>query len=280
MITILTPTYNRVDLLPRLYNSLLSQNNKDFKWLIVDDGSNDNTAEYISKIIKEKKINIKLIRKDNGGKHSALNIGFDNITTKWFAIVDSDDWLDFNCIERIVKEVHLIKNESCIVMHRKFPNGKINGVLFNEGSRSKLSSLYDGLKGDYFEIFKSKDISEFRFPVFYNEKFMAESPLHIYVGVNYLTKYIDYAGYIGDYLDDGLTSNSVLNRYKNINSTLYVYSMQYFNLKLSKAKIKAGVNWWRFGISNNLKLKSFSKRPSVLLFPFGFFLYFKDKFNK
>jgi len=72
-ITIFTPTYNRRNLLGRLYESLKTQTNKNFVWLIVDDGSSDNTEEIINKYKKEKVVDIQYFYKENGGKHTALD---------------------------------------------------------------------------------------------------------------------------------------------------------------------------------------------------------------
>ena len=68
MITVFTPTYNRAHLLPQLYQSLLQQKTKDFEWLVVDDGSRDNTKELINSFMAEGRVNIRYIYQENGGK--------------------------------------------------------------------------------------------------------------------------------------------------------------------------------------------------------------------
>ena len=75
MITLFTPTYNRVHLLSRLYNSILMQDVIDVEWLIVDDGSIDDTEALIENFKKESIINIRYYKKSNGGKHTAINFG-------------------------------------------------------------------------------------------------------------------------------------------------------------------------------------------------------------
>ena len=94
MITILTPTFNRAYTLERLFNSLLSQSCKDFEWVIVDDGSIDETRKVVNDFIREKKLNIKYIYQENQGKPSALNNGLENATREYVFPVDSDAWLD------------------------------------------------------------------------------------------------------------------------------------------------------------------------------------------
>ena len=83
MITILTPTYNRKHLLENLYNSLINQSSLNFEWLIIDDGSTDSTSELIDSFIEKSKITINYFKKINGGKHSALNVGFNKANGKW-----------------------------------------------------------------------------------------------------------------------------------------------------------------------------------------------------
>ena len=72
-VTIITPTYNRAELLKKLYQSLEQQNNKDFEWLIVDDGSTDRTKEAVEEITDNATFHINYIWKENGGKHTAMN---------------------------------------------------------------------------------------------------------------------------------------------------------------------------------------------------------------
>ena len=90
-LTIVTPTYNRAYILPKLFQALCVQSCKDFVWLIVDDGSADNTREVIDGFSAD--FSIQYIYKANGGKHTALNVGIETITTELTVIVDSDDYL-------------------------------------------------------------------------------------------------------------------------------------------------------------------------------------------
>lgn len=90
-VTVITPTYNRENTLWKLYTSLIHQSCQDFEWLVIDDGSTDNTGQIIEEMIKQNNIPIKYIYKQNGGKHSALNKGIPLIKSKMTIIVDSDE---------------------------------------------------------------------------------------------------------------------------------------------------------------------------------------------
>jgi glycosyltransferase involved in cell wall biosynthesis len=92
-ISVFTPTYNRVVLLERLYISLINQTNYNFEWIIVDDGSSDDTLDKVNKWIAENKIKITYYKQENRGKHTAINKGVSLAKNLLFFIVDSDDYL-------------------------------------------------------------------------------------------------------------------------------------------------------------------------------------------
>lgn len=100
MLTIFTPTYNRAHLLPNLYQSLLNQKRVDFEWLIVDDGSTDGTEELVNQWIEEAVLTIRYFRKENSGKHTAINKGVQLAKGELFLIVDSDDVLAENALKK------------------------------------------------------------------------------------------------------------------------------------------------------------------------------------
>lgn len=104
ILTVFTPTYNRAHTLGRLYESLKRQSCKKFKWLIVDDGSEDNTRALARKWICEKIIEIDYIYKENGGLHTGYNVAYENIDTELCVCIDSDDFLPHNAVEIIYNE--------------------------------------------------------------------------------------------------------------------------------------------------------------------------------
>lgn len=103
LITVFTPTYNRAHLLERLYNSLCEQTSSNFQWLVIDDGSSDNTCSLLSSWKDANKITMKWYHVSNGGKHRAINQGVGYADTELFFIVDSDDFLVPTAIEEIVQ---------------------------------------------------------------------------------------------------------------------------------------------------------------------------------
>ena len=115
MISIVTATYNRAHLLPRLYESLKSQENKNFEWVVVDDGSVDNTENLIMEFNAENLININYLKKDNGGKHTALNLGISIAKYEYTFFLDSDDYFSNNSFEDVYNFFEANQNKTDVV---------------------------------------------------------------------------------------------------------------------------------------------------------------------
>lgn len=113
-LTIFTPSYNRAELLKRGYKALCDQTCKDFIWMIIDDGSTDNTYEVVSKMkSKDNGFEIQYIYKENGGLHTGYNVAIENATTELCMCIDSDDMIANGAVEKIIKVWERIKREDC-----------------------------------------------------------------------------------------------------------------------------------------------------------------------
>lgn len=109
-LTIFTPAYNRAYTITRTYESLLKQQCKDFIWMIIDDGSTDNTKELVEKWKnKENGFEICYIYKENGGMHTAHNVAYENIDTELNVCIDSDDCLAENAVQKILEKWKKLK---------------------------------------------------------------------------------------------------------------------------------------------------------------------------
>ena len=102
-LTVFTPTYNRAHLIGRVYDSLCQQTCQDFEWLVIDDGSTDNTREVIARYIAEQRIAIRYIWKENGGLYTGYNTAYANITSPLNVCIDSDDFMPENAVELILQ---------------------------------------------------------------------------------------------------------------------------------------------------------------------------------
>ena len=105
-LTVFTPTYNRAHTLTRVYESLCRQTCKDFEWIVIDDGSTDNTCTLVQNFIKDNKIPIRYIYKENGGLYTGYNTAYANIHTELNVCIDSDDFMPDNAVELIIDTWH------------------------------------------------------------------------------------------------------------------------------------------------------------------------------
>ena len=145
MITVFTPTYNRGYIIQQLYDSLILQSYKNFEWLVIDDGSTDDTEELFKSFIAERKIKIHYSKVKNGGKHRAINKGLELARGNFFFIVDSDDYLPSNALERVSFFTKQIESEDALAGVsglRIYPDGrKVGGA--QRGICQKESFLPD-----------------------------------------------------------------------------------------------------------------------------------------
>lgn len=214
MITVLTPTFNRGGGLQSLWDSLQKQTVKDFEWLVVDDGSTDGTKNLITQLQEKSDFPIRYIYKNNGGKHTALNVGIQTICSELTFIVDSDDCVTEDAIESILKihKKYRLQNNICgYAFLRAFPDGKVNGKKFEVdekiGSYIDVRVNGDDTSADKAEVFKTHCLKEFPFPEYPNEKFLGEDLVWVRMARKYQMVHINKAIYIGNYLEDGLTNN-------------------------------------------------------------------------
>ncbi len=210
-VTILTPTYNRAAYLPKLYESLKAQTNRDFLWLVVDDGSEDGT-EALFASYGQKDVEIRYIRQKNGGKHTALNRGISEIQSELTFIVDSDDYLPENAVETILAYHEKYRKTPGLCGYsflRCHSDGRVNTAYFPSdelvGSYAQVR-INGGIGGDKAEGFYTEILKKYPFPVFPGEKFMPEDTVWMQMSGPYQMVHINKNIYYCDYLVDGLTN--------------------------------------------------------------------------
>ena len=212
-ITVFTPTFNRSEQLKKLYNSLINQSDQRFVWLIVDDGSADNTAELVSSWKYEGKISIQYIYQENLGKHVAHNTGVKNANTEYFYCVDSDDTLPNSAIEFIYEAITdtLTRPDIAGLIAKKgYHSGEdMCSKLPDNISEVSIRDIYKvyKLKGELALVFKTVVLKEFLFPVFPVEKFVTESVILDLISIKYKMKLLNKVIYLGEYMPDGYTYN-------------------------------------------------------------------------
>lgn len=215
LFTVFTPTYNRGYIIGKLYESLCRQSFRDFEWIVVDDGSTDDTGTLIAKFVAEDKIPIRFIRQENGGKHRAINRGVREAQGELFFIVDSDDHLADNALERTAWHYSKIcgNSEFCGVSGlRMFPNGEKIGGEENwsiiDATAREIRTKY-GVKGDLAEVWKTEILARFPFPEIEGETFCGEMLVWRRIArAGYKLRFFYEKIYVCEYLSDGLTRNS------------------------------------------------------------------------
>lgn len=210
-LTICTPTYNRAYILPNLYKSLTNQSCTLFEWLIIDDGSTDNTDEIISSWISNvNKFSIRYYKKENGGKCSAINYGLDLAKGELFLVIDSDDIITFDAVEKIIalEKTIINKNEFCGVSFNlglsaeNTPNN-----LFSEDYKdATLLERYSEFDGERALAFYTDIHRKYKYPVFANERFLTEAVVWNRIAKDgYKMRFSNDIICIYEYRDDGLT---------------------------------------------------------------------------
>lgn len=246
-ITVFTPTYNRAYCLHKLYISLCNQTINDFIWLVIDDGSTDNTKSLIEKWIAEEIIEIEYYNKDNGGMHTGYNMAYSLIRTELNVCIDSDDFLTDNAIESIVQfwKKNGSKEYAGIVGLDATVDNKILGKKFpDELYNSTLEDLYYKyhITGDKKLVYRTDVVNEFlRYPEFAGENLVPLGSLYLQIDKKYTLLCLNEILCIVEYMDDGSTKN-IFKQYRK--SPQGFRHARLINMRFS--------NYWRVRISNIL----------------------------
>lgn len=277
--TIFTPTYNRKEKLARTYNSLKEQTFKDFCWLIIDDGSSDDTKSMVETFSG---LCIKYIYTKNGGKQRAYNRAIEEAKSKYFICLDSDDTLTSNALEKIFENMEKLNKTQVGV-------GYLSGYDENTviGTKVKIrdASIFDqynkyGVSGDKGLCFKLNILKNYRFCIFDNEKFITEAYLYDMLSMKYTLMWINEILEIKEYLGDGLTF-----KYDKLLCSNPLGQSLFYNqrLLLKKSIINASL-YVKFSL---IAKKSFfriireanTKTYVLLSYPIGLYMYLKWRIN-
>lgn len=253
--TVFTPTYNRAYTINHLYESLKKQTMKDFEWIVIDDGSTDDTENLINRIISaEHEFPIIYKKTQNKGKHNAINLGVQMAEGRMFFIVDSDDYLPDDSLEIIFEMEKTIdeenkKNFAGIAGLKGSNENKAYGTTFvgNYLDSSYLDAQSNNIRGDKSEVYYTHLLKKYPFPVFENEKFIPESVVwNVIAADGYKLRYFNKIVYYCKYLDDGLTKRGD-EKYKTIPKGygLYIYQLIKYKRINKLNKWKKVFNYYR-----------------------------------
>ena len=258
IITVFTPTYNRACTLEGLYSSLVQQTSHSFEWLIVDDGSTDGTEELIRYFSTNCTLfPIRYYKKQNGGKHTAINKGVGLANGYLFFIVDSDDYLKDNAIELILlweQSIFAEEGFAGISGNRGFSTNILIGKTFDGEfvDATALERNKYNILGDKAEVYYTDILKKYPFPVFENENFLTESIVWNRIAADgYKIRWYNRIIYITEYRDDGLTKKysrllsenpkgfalDIVERVKLCNYSKHEIDSEYFNYFISEKNV-------------------------------------------
>lgn len=284
LLSIVTPTYNRGKLLEHCFASLLAQTDKRFEWVVVDDGSSDDTELRVSGFrAQAPEMDILYIKKENGGKHSALNASHPYLHGKYVLMLDSDDTLTEDAVALSLEAwakwdelpevglVTLLKGPD-----REHPNcrGAVEGrpVDLMTCPRIRIRS------SDACEVIRTELFRQYPFPIYPGERFISEGVLWNRVGQSYKCVYLNRVIYLCDYLEGGLTRSGRAMRIRNPRGGMCASNLNMHRKYPLKSRIKAGLLYTCYGCFAGLGPRSMAagcdhKALMWLCLPGGWLLY-------
>lgn len=281
-LTVFTPTFNRAYCLGKCYESLKRQTNKDFIWLIIDDGSTDNTKDLVSNWQTENLMDIQYIWQENQGMHGAHNTAYDQIKTELNVCIDSDDYLPNDAVEKILRmwEREGSENVSGLIGLDSFSDGTVIGSKLPD--KLKTSTLFDlyykyGVTGDKKLVYRTDLTKDFPYPIFDNEKYVGLAYKYYKLDQEYEMLLMNDVLCHVEYLPDGSSLNMIKQYRKNPKGFAF-YRKELMQLPFANCrfKFKQAVHY----VSSTLLSKEYNilretpyKTLTTLAFPFGVLLF-------
>lgn len=287
-LTVFTPAYNRAYSIHLCYESLCRQTCKDFVWLVVDDGSTDETAELIKKWQgRDNGFEIKYVYKENGGMHTAHNTAYENIDTELNVCIDSDDYMTDDAVEKIVelwKEKGGDKYAGIIALD-KTEDGKIIGsILDTDREDTTLSGFYQrGGKGDKKLVYRTDVMKKYPpYPVFEGEKYVSLAYKYSLADEEYTMLILNEPLCVVEYMADGSSTNMFKQYLRNPKGFAFIRKVDMEKATDIKELFRCAVHYVSSSViskNKNFIRESPKKAITVAAIPFGvaLTLYIKKK---
>lgn len=285
-ITVFTPTYNRAHTIERTYQSLCRQTCKDFEWLIIDDGSTDNTKDLIDKWINDNLINIRYIYQQNQGMHGAHNTAYKNIFTELNVCIDSDDYMPDEAIEKIImfwNKNGSSKYAGIIGLDVAENSGKVIGSKFDKNlTETTLSDYYaNGGRGDKKLVYRTDVIKQYpEYPIFKGEKYVGLAYKYMLIDKDYKLLTLNEPLVIVEYQSDGSSAGMYQQYWKNPKGFAFYRKTEMLCTNSWKRKFMVCIHYVSSSIiSKNLNFikESPCKITTIFAIPFGIALYLHIK---
>ncbi|MDE5413785.1 glycosyltransferase family A protein [Alkalihalobacterium chitinilyticum] len=281
-LTIFTPSFNRAYCLHLCYESLKRQTSKEFVWLIIDDGSTDNTRELVESWILEGIIPIYYHYQENQGMHGAHNTAYELIETELNVCIDSDDYMADDAVEKILSfwKQYGSKDYAGIVGLDATLDGEIIGTKIPEHlEKAKLSDLYGKYKvrGDKKLVYRSELTRKSPpYPLFPGEKYCPLSYKYILIDQEFPLLVMNEVLCHVEYRQDGSSMNMIKQYKKNPRGFSFFRKVAMQYAPTYKDRVRESIHY----VSSNLMVKNYNflidspcKLTTLLATPFGILLY-------
>ncbi len=267
-LTIFTPAYNRAHLLSRLYESIKKQSRDDIEWLIVDDGSADDTKSAVDGFITENKVNIRYFYQENAGKPSAFNNGVSKALGELFFCVDSDDLLADGAVEAIL-DIPLDNEKLAGILALK---SDLDSKILSDRipDALKISNMYRlinyyGCSGEFSLVFRTEILKAIPYPIVSGEKFITECVVYDKIDENYEMYLLDRVLTVCEYQQGGLSDDSYSVMLKNPTGYKIYYS-QRIDMALSlKERIGYIIRYHAFKVMSRDTLYNYRGKNQLLV---------------
>lgn len=283
MLTVFTPTYNRAYTLHLCYESLIRQSCKDFIWLIIDDGSTDNTKELVASWAQDNQIPIQYYYQNNQGMHGAHNAAYERIETELNVCIDSDDYLADDAVEKITEFWRMFGSNQfagIVGLDISQDNEIIGTKLPGNVKQSTLSDLYalHQVKGDKKLVYRTDIMKKYPpYPLFSGEKYCPLSYKYILIDQDYQLLIMNEVLCVVEYMQDGSSLN-IINQYKkNPHGFSFFRKVAMLYAPSLKERIREAIHYVSSSIiirNKNFIKESPRKGITLLAIPFGILLYF------
>ncbi|GAA3641554.1 glycosyltransferase family 2 protein [Flavivirga jejuensis] len=292
-ITVFTPTYNRAYCLHKCYESLIAQSNQDFVWLIIDDGSTDDTQGLVESWIKENKIDIQYHFQENLGMHGGHNAAYRLIETTLNVCIDSDDCMAEEAIEKILNAWDRIKdkpNFAGLVGLDADESGAIIGTKIPETIKeTTLYELYNTHKvlGDKKLVYRTEVVKKYPpYPIYEGERFVPLGYLYQLIDQDYKLLPVNDVFCVVEYMEDGSSMNMLKQYRRHPKGFAFSRKSRMRLAKNFKDKFKNAIHYVSSSMftKNGAFLKESPKKITTFFaIPFGialnFYIRYKTKNN-
>ncbi len=275
-ITIFTPTFNRAYIIEKLYNSLIRQSCNEFEWLVIDDGSTDNTKGLIQNLMKNKNnFDIRYYWQKNGGQHRALNRAIEYAKGGLLVIVDSDDYLSDSAVDTLYRWWTSLDN-ICDIAGVSGPMARFDGSIIGDNI-SFTGDFIDcfeterykyGLNGDKVEAFFTDILRKYYpIPEFNGENSAEKAILYLKIAnAGYKIRWFNEIIYYAEYRDDGMTAKKQSTWLNNFTGYTYWMRLFYKSERTPIRKLKRLCTYILISEKKKLKIKKISENMKANIF--------------